>query len=385
MKKRKAVIIVIFAVIALIAAVKLFGGNSTKAVTVRVTEVRTGDIQSWLSTNALIQSDDVKAYYGTSGLKVTKINVKVGDRVKKGDILLEYDVSDLETALEQAQIQYENSLLNLSDLMNQKKEIEDEMADLEVEILRLEGSNDPQDLANLQTLIQKRDAMRTISEEQIQLMNNSVALAKISLESARTKLEEAKNGLVADMDGTVTEINAAEGAPLGMTQPAVVIQNLDRLKGVVYLGKYDAAKIKVGQKAILEYSGNQYEGTVSFISPAATRNVATQNATLMAEIDILNPDEMLKVDFDVNVDILVGEVKDVLIIPVECIRYDKQNNTTVFVAEEGTARLKNVSLGLQSESEVEVLEGLNPGDKVVLNPSADLADGIAVVVEGAGQ
>lgn len=383
--KKRVIIIIIIAAIAVFAAVKILGKDRSGALTVKVAEARTGDIQSWLSTNALIQSDDVKSYYGTSGLKVTKVHVEVGDKVKKGDVLLEYDISDLETALKQAEIQYDNALLNLQDLMNQKKDIEDKMADLEAEILRLDGSDDPQDVANLQTLIQKRDSMQTISDEQIKQLNNSVSLAKISLDSARSKLNEVKGGLVADIDGTVTAVNAVEGATLAMAQPAVIVQNLDRLKGVIYLGKYDAAKIKVGQKAILEYSGNEYEGVVSFISPAASRDLTSQNATLMAEIDIINPDEHLKVDFDVNADILVGEAEDVLKIPVECIRYDKQNNTSVFVVENGVARLKQVTLGLQSESEVEILEGISPGDKVILNPSADLTDGMPVVAEGAGQ
>lgn len=383
--KKRVIIIIIIAAIAVFAAVKILGKDRSGALTVKVAEARTGDIQSWLSTNALIQSDDVKSYYGTSGLKVTKVHVEVGDKVKKGDVLLEYDISDLETALKQAEIQYDNALLNLQDLMNQKKDIEDKMADLEAEILRLDGSDDPQDVANLQTLIQKRDSMQTISDEQIKQLNNSVSLAKISLDSARSKLNEVKGGLVADIDGTVTAVNAVEGATLAMAQPAVIVQNLDRLKGVIYLGKYDAAKIKVGQKAILEYSGNEYEGVVSFISPAASRDLTSQNATLMAEIDIINPDEHLKVDFDVNADILVGEAEDVLKIPVECIRYDKQNNTSVFVVENGVARLKQVTLGLQSESEVEILEGISLGDKVILNPSADLTDGMPVVAEGAGQ
>src|SRR5690606_14051337 len=108
-------------------------------------------------------------------------------------------------------------------------------------------------------------------------------------------------------------------APLGMTQPAVVVQNLNSLKGVIYLGKYDAAKIRTGQKAILDYSGNYYDGVVSFVSPAAEKSLAAQNASLKAEIDIINPDDLLKVDFDVNADILVGEAKNVLKIPVECI------------------------------------------------------------------
>lgn len=388
MKKKKRIIIAVIAIIAVVVVLSFCSRNQNVAHVVRVKEVEMGDIQSWLSTNAMIESCDVKNYYGTSGLKVKKVCVEVGDTVKKGDIILEYDLTDLITAVEQAQIQYDNALLNRAELISQKKQIEEDMADLEAEILRLDGSTDPQDLANLQALIQKRDALKTVSDEQIKLMDNSVALAKIGLDSARTRLDEVKDGLIADMDGTVTALNAEEGAPV-MTQPVAVIQDINRLKGVVQLGKYDAAKIQLGQKAVLEYADKTYEGKVSFISPSATRSMASsmtgQDASLTAEIEIVNPDATLKIGFDVNADILVGEVKNVLKIPVECIKYDKAYNTSVFVVENGTAKLTPVRLGLQSDSEVEVLEGLKEGDKVILNPSTDLTDGMAVVVEGAEQ
>jgi len=388
MKKKKSIIIAVIAIIAIAVVLSFCSRNQSVAPMVRVKEAETGDIQSWLSTNAMIESSDVKNYYGASGLKVKKVYVEVGDTVKKGDIILEYDLTDLIAAVEQAEIQYENALLNRAELISQKKQIEEDMADLEAEILRLDGSSDPQDLATLQALIQKRDALKTVSDEQIKLMDNSVALAKIGLDSARARLDEVRDGLVADMDGTVTALNAEEGAPV-MTQPVAVIQDMTRLKGVIQLGKYDAAKIQLGQRAVLEYSDKTYEGKISFISPAATRSMAAgmtgQETSLMAEIEIVNPDAALKIGFDVDADILVGEVRNVLKIPVECIKYDKAYNTSVFVVENGTAKLTPVRLGLQSESEIEVVEGLKQGDKVILNPSMDLKDGMAVVVEGAEQ
>lgn len=385
-KKRKILIIIlVIAIIAIAAALKFCSGNKTIAQVVKVKEAEVGDIKSWLSTNAVIESGDTRNYYGTSGLKVKKIHVEVGDTVKKGDVLLEYDLTDLATAVEQAEIQYDNALLDRDRLISQKQQIEEDMADLEAEILRLDGSTDPQDLANLQTLIQKRESLQTISDEQIKQMDNSVALAKINLDTARSMLNEVKDGLVADIDGTVTALNAEEGAPLAMTQPAVVVQDLAHLKGVVQLGKYDAAKIRTGQKATLEYSDHVYEGEVSYISPTASTDMTSNSTYIKAEIVIKNPDAVLKVNFDVDADILVGEVSNVIKLPVECIKYDKEYNTSVFVVENGIAKLTPVRLGLQSDSEVEVLEGLKAGDQVILNPPMDLNDGTPVMVEGAEQ
>ena len=85
--KKKSIIIIVFAILAVIVAVRLLGRDRTDALTVRITEAEIGDIQSWLSPMRW-SSQRRKSYYGTSGLKVTKIHVEVGDTVRKGDVIL---------------------------------------------------------------------------------------------------------------------------------------------------------------------------------------------------------------------------------------------------------------------------------------------------------
>lgn len=383
MKKRIVIIIIIIVIAALFTLMVIRNRNMVVPEAVKTSVAETGDIETWLSTNALVESKQSKEYIGTSGLTVKKVYVKVGDIVKKGETIIEYDLTDLETALNQAQIQYDNALLNRTDLLNQKEKIEEDMADLDAKILRLEGSTNPQDIANMQAMIQKRDAMQTVSDEKIQLMNNSVEMAKLSLDTAQSRLDKVKGGIVAENDGSVTSLNAVEDAPLVMSQPAAIVQDLTKLKGVIQLGKYDASKVKIGQKAIIENSGKDYEGVVSFINPAASKSMAAQDALLEAEIDIMNVDDSFKIDFDVNADILIDEAKDVLKLPVECIKYDKDNNSSVFIVDGGKAKLVPVRLGIQSDTEAEVLEGIQKGDKVILNPSATMADSVPVIEEGA--
>ena len=383
--KKKVVIIVILIVVALLSLMVIRNNRKIKPEVVRITAVDTGDIQNWLSTNALIESKESKEYIGTSGLTVKNVYFEVGATISKGDIILEYDLTDLKTAVEQAGIQYENAILNRTELLNQKQKLEDDMADMDANILRLNGSTNPQDIANMQALIQKRDAMQPISDEKVKLMDNSVGLAKISLNSAQERLDKVKDGIVSETDGVVTSLNAVENEPSSLSQPAAIVQNLSNLKAVISLGKYDAVKVKLGQSANIENSGHTYGGTVSFINPAASKGMAAQEAMLNADIDINDPDDLLKIDFDVSVDILIGEVKNVIKLPVECIKYDKDNNSSVFVVSDGKAVLTPVMLGMQSDTEVEVLEGVQKGDKVIMNPSTTLADGALVIEEGAAK
>lgn len=382
MKKRKiAVFIAIFIIVAL-AVVVVNSQRQGKLPDIKTVTVTKGDIQTLLSTNALIQSKETKSYLGQAQLKVESVNFEVGQKVKKGDVLLTYDIDDLVLSVKQARIQYDNALLNREELLNQKDEIEKDIIELDEQIFALDGSSNPQDIATLQQLIQKRKSIQEVSKEKIQLMDNSVALAELSLTSAQDRLNEAEEGLKSAIDGVVTVVNAIEGSPLSMSQPAFVVQQLDNLKGVVKLGKYDAAKIRIGQKVTLSNGERTYEGIVSFVDPAAKKEPGMgTDATLQAEIDILNPDDLLKVDFDINADILIGEARNVLTLPIECIQFNR-DDTSVFVVKDGIARSTIVKIGLQSDTSVEIVEGLSEGDVVISNPSIEIQDGTVVTKEG---
>lgn len=380
MKKRR-LIVILFVVIAIAAVIFIVRQNRPRYEKVKTTSVETGDIQTWLSTSALIESKVVKEYYGTSGLQVVSLPVKVGDTVKKGDVLLKYDVADLQTNVQQANISYENAVLNKNELESQQADIKKQIKDLDAEIKSLEGSALPQNQAKLETLKEKRKAIKPISEDRFKLMDNSIELAKLGLDTAQSRLDKVKNGIIAEADGVVTAMNAVAGAPLGMGQPAIVTQDINQLKGVVSLGKYDAGKVKLGQTVVLKQAGTVYEGTVTYISPAASVSMSASSpgASLEAEIDIKNPDAMLKVDFDINADILLGEAKNVLKLPVECIKFEQDDRTYVYVVDQGKAKLAEVKLGLQSDTEVEILEGLTNGTKVIINPTTAITEGKAVV------
>lgn len=384
MKKRRIVVFVV--IVAVIAAIALMviNSKSTSSVTViKATEVSKGDIQTILSTNALIQSQKTKDYVGYAQYTVDKVFVKVGQKVTTGEVLLSYDLKDLQLSVEQAQIQLDNAVLNKQELLDQKEQIEEDIRELDEQIYALDGSSDPQDMASVQTLIQRRKSMQNISDEKIQLMDNSIALAKLSLESSQERLAKAQGGIVSEFDGVVTEVNAVEETTLSMAQPAFVVKQLDHLKGIIKVGKYDAEKIRLGQKVTLKNSNNSYQGTVSFIDPAAKKAVGMSgDATLQAEITIENADENLKIDFDINADILIADAKDVLTLPMECLIFDRDNNATVFTVKNGTATLTKVTLGIQSDTMAEIKEGLLEGDAVILSPADTLKDGTPVAQEG---
>jgi len=383
-KKRRIITVIIIAAILILTIVIVNSQSKGKPYPVKVAEVSKGDIQTVLSTNALIKSKKTKEYMGKAQYTVKTVHVEVGDKVKAGDILLSYDIKDYENAVKQAQIQYDNAVLNKAELLEQKQKIEDQIKEMDEKIFILDGSSNPEDIANLQALIQARKNIQEISDEKVKLMDNSIALAKMQLDTCIENLNEAKQGIVAEFDGVVTQVNAKEDMPLSMAQPAFVVQQLDNLKGVINLGKYDAAKIKVGQRVTLKYESYVYDGKISFIEPVASKDITmgSADATILAEIDILNPDEHLKVNFDVNADILVASASQVLKLPTECLKYGKDGDVSVFVVKDGLAVLTPVKIGIQSDTEVEITDELSEGDLVISTPSDNITDGMAVVPAG---
>jgi HlyD family secretion protein len=393
MKKKVIIGIVIAVVIAGAIYLKVSSGNKSGFTNIKTTQVSKGDVKSYLSTTAVIKSKNTKEYFGQQ-LKISKLNVKVGQTVAKGEVLLSYDVSDINSGIKQAEIQYNNAVIskqiltnNNSDIKSKISDMDKQIADLQKQIDDLKNSANPVDAAKVPTLeTQKtqlknsKDSLKPISTEQFKQADNAIALAQISLDSAKSKLGEGKESVIADFDGVVTTVNVSEGGFGSPSMPAIVIQDLNSLKAIVSVGKFDAPKIKVEQTAEIKVNGNTAKGKVSYIDPVAkkTASVTGTDTTLNTEIDILEKAEGLKVDFDTDVNILLGEKGAVTKVPAEAIKSDKTGRTYVFIVDGEKAIEKTVKLGLQSDMEAEVLEGVKEGEKIILNPAASLKDGSLV-------
>lgn len=321
--KKKGVIITVIILLLIVGGIA-FSSKGNKEKGVNLYKVEKGELNAYLSTTGTVKSKNVKDYYG-SGLKVDKVNVKLGDTVKKGAVLVTYDTSDLRLQVKQAEIQHSNAVLQKQDTVNQKNSLNEKISDLDKKIKELESSANPQDMLQVQTLKQQRDAMQSISPEKLKQLDNSVALAKASLDSIQNKYNTVKDGIIADFDGVITALNGVEGSMSTPTVAVVTLQDLNNLKLTISLNKFDTEKVKLEQVAQIKNNNKVYNGKVTFISPSASKqgNLAMAAAggstegNLSADIDVLDSAPELKVDFETDVDILVGNVTDALKIPIE--------------------------------------------------------------------
>ncbi|MCY6371663.1 efflux RND transporter periplasmic adaptor subunit [Clostridium ganghwense] len=395
--KKKGIVSIVVAVI-IAGTIGILNISKSKYLSVQATRISQGNLKAYLSTTGVIKSQDMKKYYGPQA-KVSKVNIKVGDKVKKGDILITYAVENLNTLVKQAELQYNNSILQKRDLENQNAEInnklkdknnqiediEKKIEDINNQIETLKNSILPSASIQVQgfewqkstleqqktILVQQKNAVQPISNEKLKQADNAVNLAKLNLKVAKENLSKSIDKIVATNDGVVTTLNAVEGSVENMTQPVAVVQNTENLKVVLSVGKYDANNVKLNQTAIIKSSKKQYKGKVTYIAPAAekSKDPTSGDTTLTVEVSIIDKNPDLKIDFDVDTEILLAEAQNVIKVPTECIKTDKRGKNFIYVIKDNKVIGKEIQLGIESDNEAEIIKGAAVGEQVILNPT----------------
>lgn len=389
MKKKILIPIIIAAVAVSAIGVCYFKASEPKSIVVKTATASFGTVSDYLSTTGVVKSENSKDYYGPQG-KVKKVNVSVGDEVKKGDVLIEFDIDDLSATIKQAEIQYNNAVLSKDIILSSNKTINNKISEINSEINKinkrisdLESLEDDSVLGTIaelksqkKVLEQSKEALSPASSEQLKQADNAIALAKANLDQVKNSASKLSSKIVADFDGVVTNLYVVEGAVSSGAQVMCTVQDIKDLKVRLAVGKYDSKLIELGQKAVLNIEDTTINGEVSFISPTASSNQGESSLTVDVTLDGYH--EYLKVDFSEDIDILVNEAINTIRVPMESIKYSKDGTALVYKVVDGIAKEVPVTIGVESDSFVEITKGLELDDEIILNPGDNIKDGVLV-------
>ncbi len=167
------------------------------------------------------------------------------------------------------------------------------------------------------------------------------------------------------------EIETGEFIPAGTL--VTTVHQLSKLKAVVGIPEDDIPFFKVGAKAHMEvdaYPEREFTGEMHFLSPAATG----QNRTFPCEIAIDNRDGDLRSGMIVRVNLVKQVFEDVIVVPRDAV-LERDTGYVAFVSEEGRAVLRDVETGPSERGKIVVLEGLKPGEKLIITGHRNLVDG----------
>lgn len=256
-------------------------------------------------------------------------------------------------------------------------------------------------LAARQTISQ-RDLDRAVLEERtqraaVETAEATVAMRRFDLETARAALiqpgeaEASSDGdaccvdVTAPVDGTILRVIHESEAVVTAGTPLLEIGNPGDLEIVVDLLSTDAVKVMPGAVALIEDwgGGDTLAGTVRRVEPYGFTKVSAlgieeQRVNVIIDLDGLRDRwSALGHGFRVEARIVVWRGEDVAKLPLGALFRDGEN-WAVFTAAEGRAHLRHVRIGHGNGREAEILDGIAPGEHVILHPGDQIADGVRV-------
>jgi Cu(I)/Ag(I) efflux system membrane fusion protein len=172
--------------------------------------------------------------------------------------------------------------------------------------------------------------------------------------------------IYAPQDGVVSTLQVREGM---FIKPSTRVMSLADLSSVWLLAEVferQANWVKVGQPAEVSLAflpGRTWEGTVEYIYPS----LDPKTRTLKARLRFANPDEALKPNMYANVKIYGGPKDDVIVIPIEALIRTGREERVIISRGEGRFEARPVRAGIESGEWVEIIEGVEPGDNLVIS------------------
>ena len=384
------------------------------------------DIDSVISATGSIVSEQTKTYFVPASVKVRTVNFKRGDQVQKGQVIATFDMSDLQTslrkaeiALENAQLQYDDTMENLDDstyeLSKVSRNIRKANADLtnleiaekfaregksandieDRDISTLVGTYDEQTLHEMAdamakqvaALQQQRQGLRELdmSENAIKQLDNNLESLQLQVNDVKKMINESAGGIVADFDGVLTQLSLVEGATVAPGMNAAVLEGNQEIDLSFSLNKYDIQRLALDQEAAITFGPHTLRGTVVHIDGAAT--TAGGSPVVFARVRAEDPDHFLKLGMEADLDILTESRQGAVAVPIETLKTDKTGDyvyiltpTTGEKAKKGEFDMVKtyVKAGISDDTHIEILEGVAEGDLIATVVPKGVEGGIVV-------
>jgi HlyD family secretion protein len=404
--KRKHWLLVAVAVIVIVLILVNLRARRERGLEVQMEEVEKRDISMVISASGSIRPKRQVDVSASSMGRITKVAVEEGERVEKGQFLMQIDPIQLESVVLQIEAALEAARSNERQAYAQLKKAKNDLD--RIMILYEKGWRTDQEV----------DAARAsydVAEANHEAAKHQIAQQVAYLKSARHNLEEVT--IEAAMDGIITRLNVEEGesAIMGMTNiPGTVlmtIADLSRIETEVEVDETEVVHIKLGDltKVTLDaFPDTSYVGKVTEIgnSPIlSTSATGQQGVDFKVVVTIIDTIPNVRPGLSADTEITVAERTEVPSIPIQSLTVRRRKDLKekgnqadstasdseegneeiegVFVIEGGRAHFRAVDVGISSQKHFEVLSGLDVGDKVVsgnYRAIRDLRDGQLVKV-----
>lgn len=381
--------------------------QESQAVPVRVQQVQRRDVSLGLDAHgSLAPNREVRLAPKVSG-RIATVEVDVGDPITTGQLLLGLEKDELEISVVQAEAAVAAARANLARLQAgaRPEEIEQARAQVTQATSNLEqarshlaritslyesGAVTQSQLEQAQSQYEVAEAAHIAATSQLQLVQQGarsedikaveaqLMQAEAGLAMAQLQLSHAQ--LTSTLDGIVADRLVQPGDMIGAGTPAFRIVQIDPVVVRIELGGRDIVRVRPGAEATLTLDAFPYQsftGTVTAVEAVAS----PQSRLFGVRIEVPNPEGLLKPGMSARVRLAVDTRADVVAVPDQAIQ-SSDEGAFVYVVEQGLANRRAVQVGLSGGGWTEIVDGLAPGQHVVVSGHAAVADGVRVRITG---
>lgn len=349
--------------------------------------LETATVKRGSITGVLVETGIIKPQVGALvkiGARATgtiyKMNVKIGDRVKQGELIALIDDRDIQREMERLKAALSSARGNLAQVETtypqRIKEAEANYSyakinyERERQLLEHEyTTRDAVDKAN-STLQSAQAVLKRLKEEfqtQLQIARANIEEIEASLQKQQVNLSYTR--IVAPIDGVITDVTAQAGETVvtGL-QVANLVAVLDptRLEMRTYVDETDIGRVHIGQRVeyyVDTYPNRTFSGTIDEIYPQP--EIRDNIVYYLAIAKVLKEEaEYLKPEMTTHARIIYQELNDVLTAPNAAIKFEKGEQIVYRVTGPNQVERVEVEIGLRGEDDTQILSGVNEGDEL---------------------
>jgi HlyD family secretion protein len=390
--KKKKYLLALLAIIVLFIAASLFLREQGDQL--KTSQVKSGSIKKTIEERGTVFSKRVNTFYSDMSRKVESLHYSVGDRVIKGDVILTYE-NNYDLEIDRINKQIEAIIASYNEIV--KGADFEEISNLKLNISTIEANLAfaKSNFEKIETLYNNNAVSQleydeaknnlTVLENLLQEANNNYNKVIQGVSSNVKKQYEAQideavvkkqileknleqSSIKAEFDGVITELNVHQGGMTRTGVPVVEIQDDSNLGIYVEVLAEDAQELMRGMDFnIVDDDGKVIETIlISRIYPKAQSKVSdlgVEQKRVRVEADL--NDINYKLGSEVDIEIVLQEKNNVLLVDKDAV-YEKENKKYVTIVDGNKQTEVEIITGLEDDTHVEVLSGLNENDIVLM-------------------
>ena len=364
------------------AAYYFFSSNSKQETTYLTESVTRGNVEKTVVASGSVESvNEVDVGAQASG-KITKLYVKLGQEIKKGEMIADIDSTTQINTLNTKKA----ALVSYQAQLKAKKTAYDVALSSYNRLSKLYT----QKATSLDSVNTAKSTLDNAKAE-MEAIEANIKQAEIEVNTAETNVGYTK--ITAPMDGTVISVPVSEGQTVNANQttPTIVtIADLSKMKIKPEISEGDITKVKAGQEVsftILSDSQTVYHSVIDSVDPANTTtsdSSSTSTSTsssssssttsaiyYYANVLIDNPDRTLRIGMTTENNIKIANAKDVLLVSNMAIQKRDGKSFVNVLNDKNQPEPREVETGVQNDFKTEIKSGLNEGEKVIVSQVAN--------------